>query len=104
MPPPAARSGTAADGASAKVDLTEALGSEIVVHFCVAAPKVVTEDTKELMRDAHTEDAPTAQNGTPFVASFTPCSRVRRGDVVEVVADRECIHYFDPDTGLAIRG
>jgi hypothetical protein len=60
------------DGASAKVDLTEALGSEIVVHFCVAAPKVVTGDTKELMRDAHTEDVPTAQNGTPFVASFTP--------------------------------
>jgi multiple sugar transport system ATP-binding protein len=74
------------------------------VHFSVAAPKVVTEDTKELMRDAHTEDVPAAQNGTPFVASFAPRSRVRPGDEVEVVVDRERMHFFDPETGRAIRG
>jgi multiple sugar transport system ATP-binding protein len=88
----------------AKVDLTEALGSEIVVHFSVDAPKVVTEDTKELMKDAQTHDLPSAQNGTPFVASFAPRSRVRPGDEIEVVVDRERMHFFDPATGDAIRG
>jgi multiple sugar transport system ATP-binding protein len=29
---------------------------------------------------------------------------VRPGDEVEVVVDRERMHFFDPDTGQAIRG
>ena len=47
----------------AKVSLTEALGSEIVVHFNVDAPRVVTADTKALEKDAHTEDVPVAHHG-----------------------------------------
>jgi ABC-type taurine transport system ATPase subunit len=70
----------------------------------VNAPKVVTEDTKELERDAHTEDVPIAHHGTSFVASFAPRSRVRAGDDVEIVVDRERMQFFDPETGLAIRG
>ena len=88
----------------AKVDLTEALGSEIVVHFQVDAPAVVTEETRELMEDAQTADVPSVKNGTPFVASFAPRSRVRPGDEIEVVVDRERMHFFDPGTGAAIRG
>jgi multiple sugar transport system ATP-binding protein len=88
----------------ARVELTEALGSEIVVHFNVDAPRVVTEDTKELMKDAQTGDLPMAQRGTPFVASFAPRARVRPGDEIEVVIDRDRMHFFDPSTGLAIRG
>ncbi|HEU4349660.1 MAG TPA: sn-glycerol-3-phosphate ABC transporter ATP-binding protein UgpC [Actinoplanes sp.] len=88
------------------VSLTEALGSEIVVHFGVKAPKVVTEDTKELERDAHTDEVvmPHEEQGTPFVASFAPRSRVRPGDDIEIVVDRERMHFFDPETGLAVRG
>jgi multiple sugar transport system ATP-binding protein len=41
--------------------------------------------------------------GTRFVASFAPSSRVRAGDQVEVVVDTERIHFFDPETGVAIR-
>ncbi len=88
----------------ATVNLTEALGSEIMVHFCIDSPRVVTEDTKELEKDAGTEDVPTAQEGNPFVASFAPRSRVRPGDEIEVVVDRERMHFFDPETGLAVRG
>jgi multiple sugar transport system ATP-binding protein len=87
----------------ATVGMTEALGSEIVVHFAVDAPRVVTEDTKELERDAHTEDVPVAHHGNTFVASFAPRSRVRPGDEIEIVVDRERIHFFDPESGLAIR-
>ncbi len=87
----------------ATVSLTEALGSEIVVHFNVLAPKVVTEDTKELEKDAHTDEVPVAHQGNTFVAFFAPRSRVRPGDDIEIVVDRERIHFFDPGSGLAIR-
>ena len=89
----------------AEVTLVEALGAQIVVHFDVDAPKVVTEDTKLLEKDAHTDEAPAHQEieGTRFVASFAPRSRVRAGDQIEVVVDTERMHFFDPQTGAAIR-
>jgi multiple sugar transport system ATP-binding protein len=89
----------------ATVGLVEALGAQIVVHFELDAPKVVTEDTKLLEKDAHTDEAPAHEEvtGTRFVASFAPRSRVRAGDQIEVVVDTERMHFFDPDTGDAIR-
>jgi multiple sugar transport system ATP-binding protein len=97
---------TAADTSlKATVGLVEALGAQIVVHFELDAPKVVTEDTKLLEKDAHTDEAPAHEEvtGTRFVASFAPRSRVRAGDQIEVVVDTERMHFFDPDTGDAIR-
>jgi multiple sugar transport system ATP-binding protein len=90
----------------ATVSLVEALGAQIVVHFDVDAPKVVTADTKLLEKDAHTDEAPAHEEiaGTRFVASFAPRSRVKVGDQIEVVVDTERMHFFDPDTGEAIRG
>ena len=87
--------------------LTEALGSEIVVHFPVSAPPVETEDTKELRDDAGTNDAiGTAEEsgaGTKFMASFSPRSTVKSGDDIEVGVDTSRLYFFDLDTGLAIR-
>jgi multiple sugar transport system ATP-binding protein len=84
--------------------LIEALGSSIIVHFDVDAPKVVTEDTKLLEQDAHTDEVPKHDGATRFVASFAPRSRVRTGDEFELVVDTERMHFFDPATGAAIRG
>ena len=56
----------------ATVGQVEAPGAQIVVHFEVDAPKVVTEDTKALEKDAHTEDVPVVHTGTRFVAAFAP--------------------------------
>jgi multiple sugar transport system ATP-binding protein len=86
----------------ATVTLTEALGSEIVAHFCIDAPRVVTADTQALEKDAGTADAPKAED-TKFVASFAPRSRVRTGNEIEVIVDTERMHFFDPGTGAAIR-
>jgi len=33
-----------------------------------------------------------------------PRSRVRAGDGIEVVVDTERMHFFDPQTGVAVRG
>jgi multiple sugar transport system ATP-binding protein len=89
----------------AEVALVEALGAQLVVHFEVDAPKVVTADTKLLDKDAHTDEAPAHAEitGTRFVAAFAPRSRVKIGDRIEVVVDTERIHFFDPETGNAIR-
>jgi multiple sugar transport system ATP-binding protein len=87
----------------ATVNLTEALGSEIVVHFDVDAPPVVTEDTRLLEKDSGKADVPRRESGTRFVASFAPRSQVRPRDEIEVVLDTERMHFFDPKSGDAIR-
>jgi multiple sugar transport system ATP-binding protein len=87
----------------ATVGLTEALGSEIVVHFDLDVPKVVTEDTKLLAHDSGADDTGLAKNATRFVASFAPRSRVRIGDKIRVVVDTERLHFFDPSSGVAVR-
>jgi multiple sugar transport system ATP-binding protein len=85
--------------------LTEALGSEIVVHFEVPASPVQTEDTKELEEDIGLGDITQALElaGTKFVASFSPRSKVTLGDPIEVGVDTTRLYFFDLDTGLAIR-
>jgi multiple sugar transport system ATP-binding protein len=86
--------------------LTEALGSEIVVHFEVPAPPVETEETQELSADAGAADAigTIEMAGTKFVASFSPRSPVKAGDPIEVGVDTSRLYFFDLETGIAIRG
>ncbi len=88
-----------------KVLLTEALGSEIVVHFEVPAAPVRTEDVKELEKDLGTDELTQTIEiaGSKFVASFNPRSRVRPGDPVEIGVDTGRLHFFDLSSGLAIR-
>ncbi|WP_433060676.1 ABC transporter ATP-binding protein [Dactylosporangium sp. CS-033363] len=92
---------------AATTTLIEALGSQLVVHFNLDAPPVVTEDTRLLAEDAKTADLPSATTSTTaatrFVAAFAPRSRVRLGEHIEVVVDTERMHFFDPSTGAAIR-
>jgi multiple sugar transport system ATP-binding protein len=85
--------------------LTEALGSEVVVHFEVPAPPVRTDDARELQEDSGLADIKLLQDGarSKFVASFSPRSRVRPGEAIEVGVDTARLHFFDLDTGLAIR-
>ena len=88
----------------ATVSMVEALGAQIVVHFEVDAPKVVTADTKLLEKDAHTDEAPSTRRSTgPSSWPPSPPLRVRIGDQIEVVVDTERMHFFDPETGNAIR-
>lgn len=88
---------------NAHVVLTEALGSEIVVHFETDIPKVVTEDTKILAEDSGEADvAAVGHDRTKWVASFAPRSRVKPRDDIKVVVDTERLHFFDPGTSEAI--
>ena len=87
-----------------KVTLTEALGSQIIVHFTFPGEPVVTADTKLLATDhAETELHVVEDAGVKWVASFAPRSRVHMGDEIEIAVDVERAHFFDPDTSVAIR-
>jgi len=88
----------------ATADLVEAMGSDVLVHFAVDAPQVVTEDTKELARDLG-EDAKTeAGSGTVMIARFSPRTGARVGAQVTVAVDTERLHVFDPETGESVWG
>jgi multiple sugar transport system ATP-binding protein len=88
-----------------KVELREALGSEIMVHFTVDAPPALTDDVRELAQDVGDERAAQQEEGageTTMVGRFGARSQVKQGDSADVVVDTRALHFFDPDTGLGI--
>jgi multiple sugar transport system ATP-binding protein len=91
------------------VELQEALGSDVVVHFTIAAPQAMTDDVKELAVDVGTEALERveqqARGGhSTLVARLNPRTRVRKGDPIELVVDTHRLHFFDPDDGSGIYG
>ena len=92
---------------STTVTLREALGSEVLVHFEVDVPLVLTEDTLELARDSGLEElgkvAAGSQRST-FIARLSPRTEARKGERIELVVDTGRMHFFDVDTGRGIYG
>jgi multiple sugar transport system ATP-binding protein len=88
-----------------RAELREALGSEVLMHFSVAARAAVTEEVRELAEDVG-DDRAIEQLGsserTTLVGRFSPQTRVREGDTVEVAIDDAALHFFDRSTGDAI--
>ncbi len=86
-----------------KVELKEALGSEIMVHFTIDAKPALTEDVKELAedvgRDELTGEAP---QESLLIGRFGARSRVSEGEVVDVAVDTRALHFFDAESGLGI--
>src|SRR5690348_12324997 len=86
-----------------KVQLTEALGSEIMVHFTIDAQHAVTEEMRELAEDTGDDRALERKDEqATLVGRFGARSRVRVGDDVVVAVDTRALHFFDPQTGLGI--
>jgi multiple sugar transport system ATP-binding protein len=87
------------------IELREALGSELMVHFSIDAPPALTEEVQELAEDAGTT-AEDLQGGDKhravLVGRFGADSQVRESQEAEVAVDTRALHFFDPDTGLAI--
>jgi multiple sugar transport system ATP-binding protein len=89
------------------VELTEALGSEIMVHFSIEARHAMTEEVRELAQDVGDERAVQqieegGHTTATLVGRFGARSRVRNGENVEVAVDTRALHFFDPETGLGI--
>ena len=83
-----------------KADLTEPLGSEVLVHFGTEATGVVSsaaaadvgEDAEVHLGD---EDA---EVSTRLVARVSPKSRVAVGSEIELAVDTSRLYFFDPES------
>jgi multiple sugar transport system ATP-binding protein len=88
-----------------EVQLTEALGSEVMVHFSIDATPAITDEVRELQKDAGTAEmgpTTTESGGATMVGRFGARSKARKGEATKVAVDTRALHFFDPATGLGI--
>jgi multiple sugar transport system ATP-binding protein len=89
------------------VELREALGSELMVHFTVEGTRAAyTEDVKELAHDAGAPaEGPALESkgsGALLVGRFGARASVEEGKPVEVAVDTRSLHFFDAETSEGI--
>ncbi len=87
---------------SGRLELREALGSEVMVHMAVDAALADVDEVRELAADVGVTALEGDDRAAPIVGRFSPRSQVREGDRVEAVVDTALMHFFDPGTGLGI--
>ena len=92
---------------SAPVVLVEQMGSEAYVHFEIDAPRVLTEDTKELAQDLGADIVEELEESqhlqkTTFVGRLSPRTKAAKGQRVELAVDTGRLHFFDVETGRSI--
>jgi multiple sugar transport system ATP-binding protein len=91
----------------ATVELREALGSDVVIHFTIAAPPAVGDDVRELAVDVGKEvlekvEKTAARGEASAIARLNPRTHVQKGDRIELVVDTARLHFFDPDDGSGV--
>ncbi|HSS11558.1 MAG TPA: hypothetical protein VLL25_16855, partial [Acidimicrobiales bacterium] len=90
---------------SVTAHITEELGSEVNIIFEIDAPSVEHADTAALAADVGQEEAEAVAieaEHSLWTARVSPRTRVRPGTKIELAVDTSSLHFFDPDTGLAI--
>ena len=78
---------------SAEVSLSEALGSDLLLHFPLDAPSVEAGDP----------DALEGIEDRMVIARVHPRSTARPGSAIELSVDVDELHFFDAETEAAIR-
>jgi multiple sugar transport system ATP-binding protein len=89
----------------ADVELVEALGNELQVHFLTDATKARSEVTQAAQETEELGDLASLQMGearAEGVARISPRSDFRAGSRVTMAVRTDQLHFFDPDTGRAI--
>ena len=92
---PAATPGSTGPHLVGNVDLIEALGSELVIHFTIDAPRVQPEGATSADEDA------TAKAGEG-VARVAPDTKVKVGEKITFAVNTEGMQFFDMETDKAI--
>jgi multiple sugar transport system ATP-binding protein len=94
---------------TANVDLSEALGSDVVIHFKMKASQPVNEDVRELASDVGQEalelvEAQAQEGESIVLARLNPRTRASKGEKIDLVVDTSRMHFFDPEDGSGIYG
>ena len=87
---------------SIEISLLEQLGSDTYVHFYKDIKPVQTKAIEEILADEG-EDISVLGTQTKFIARINPNSTVEEGQKINLALDPTKLHYFDPESGLAIR-
>jgi len=89
-----------------RLELREALGSEIMAHFAIQAAHAETDEMRELAQDAGAPDTSPKigvdEGEAVIVGRFGARSQLKEGDEVRAVVDTRALHFFDPATGTGI--
>jgi multiple sugar transport system ATP-binding protein len=90
-----------------KVRLTEALGSELLVHVLLAAERIDSAEILEVASDidvtlADEIKVEAARRETLFISRFDSRSELRTGDDAIIAVDTDKMYFFDLNSGLAI--
>jgi multiple sugar transport system ATP-binding protein len=87
-----------------RLELKEALGSEIMAHFSIDGATAETDETRELADDAGSagSEIGVEEGKAIIVGRFNARSRVKTGEEIEAAVDTRSLHFFDPETGLGI--
>ena len=86
---------------SINVSLLEQLGSDTYIHFYKNIPPVQTKAIEEILADEG-EDISALGTETKFIARINPNATIEEGQNINLAIDPSKLHYFDPETGLAI--
>jgi multiple sugar transport system ATP-binding protein len=89
-----------------RLELREALGSEIIAHFAIKGAHAETDETRELARDVGAaEQEPqlgVQEDEAVVVGRFGARSRIKEGEDVTAVVDTRSLHFFDPESADGI--
>jgi multiple sugar transport system ATP-binding protein len=85
-------------------EVTEELGTEILVMFLIDAPPVEHKDTAALAADQGEDESaiPLAAGKSMWTARASARSSIAAGSRIELGVDTSNLHFFDPTSGLAI--
>jgi multiple sugar transport system ATP-binding protein len=90
---------------SARLEVVENLGAEIHAIFPLEAPRVDAEAAREAIAgEGETGDEQLlADERSLFTTSLAARRPLQPGEDIELVIDTGRMHFFDPDTGLALK-
>jgi multiple sugar transport system ATP-binding protein len=95
----ALEAGATAGGQSVDVDvlLREGLGAEVVVHATLDAPR------PDVIKAEADETLLSSAGGTPIIARLDPRTGAQIDETLRLTVAVDRLHFFDPESGLAIR-
>jgi multiple sugar transport system ATP-binding protein len=87
----------------AKVEVLEAMGSELYAHFSTeGGEQVQSEELQELAQDSGAGDVPRSGEEGMITARLDAASQVKQGAEAELWVDATKLHLFDPQDGRSL--